>query len=46
MSKKYEITSGAHTWYIIGNIFTLGAWYFLKIIIQKAIVDANNSKSE
>ena len=44
--KKYKTSTGADVWYILGNIFTLGAWYFLRIIITKAIVEAMNSKDK
>ena len=41
--KKQSTSTGADVWYIIGNMATLGAWYFLKIVIKKAIVEAHNS---
>ncbi len=41
--QKQSTSTGADVWYILGNIATLGAWYFLKIVIKKAIVEAHNS---
>jgi hypothetical protein len=44
--QKQSTTTGADVWYILGNIATLGAWYFLKIVIKKAIVEAHNSMEQ
>lgn len=40
---KMIMPSGAYVWYIIINILTFGMFYFTKITIMKAIIDANNS---
>lgn len=38
---KRDISPGAAIWYVLLNILTLGAPYFLKIVIMKAIIDAH-----
>jgi hypothetical protein len=42
--KKQELTPIEYVWYILINIFTFGSFYFIKILIKKAIVDAHNSQ--
>ncbi len=44
--KKYSTTSGEQTWYIIANICTFGIYYFMKIMVKKAIVEALNSEGK
>jgi hypothetical protein len=41
---KNDISDGAMVWYVLLNLVTLGAPYFLKIIIMKAIVDSHHSQ--
>ncbi|MDB5183442.1 MAG: hypothetical protein JWO07_123 [Candidatus Saccharibacteria bacterium] len=38
---KNQPTSGENAWYYIVNIFTLGSLYFAKIVIKRAIQEAN-----
>jgi hypothetical protein len=40
MSTRKQLPIGAMLWYVVLNIFSLGAPYFLKIIIMKALIDS------
>jgi len=41
-TKRYYLDDGALIWWIFLCIGTLGGAYFIKLIIMKAIVDAEN----
>lgn len=37
---RKQLPLGANLWYLLANIVTLGAPYFVKIVIMKALIDA------
>lgn len=39
---KKQFPAGAYVWYILANLATFGLFYFIKITIMKAIIDAKN----
>lgn len=42
---KKQLSFGATFWYVVINIATLGSFYFIKITIMKAIIDAHNAEN-
>ncbi|HUC88100.1 MAG TPA: hypothetical protein VMR95_03045 [Candidatus Binatia bacterium] len=41
-TKKYYLDDGTLIWWILLCIATFGGAYFIKLVIMKAIVDAEN----
>lgn len=43
---KAKLSALESFWYYFNVIFTFGLWYTVKVVIKKAVIEANETKAQ